>query len=137
MMSRCGLNPDEYFDDEDFNCIFDFNTLDTVNTMGTAVSELSRQVLREIEVAIKKYERQKTAERSTESDSLNIQQERRLYASGSETSRAAGGTDREVRPDAPELHQGTQKNTVQRTNSEKIISCRMVPILDQNSVFMP
>ncbi len=39
VLSRCGLDPDEYFEHEDFLSIFDFNTPDTVAALGTAVSE--------------------------------------------------------------------------------------------------
>ena len=54
LMSRCGLEPDEAFEHEDFLSIFDFNTTATVSALGTAVSELSQQILRQIEVTVKK-----------------------------------------------------------------------------------
>ncbi len=41
--------------------IFDFNTRQTANALGSAVSEISSQVFRQIEVAIKNYERSKQA----------------------------------------------------------------------------
>ncbi len=79
IMSRCGLAPEDYFEDEDFDRIFDFNTLDAVNALGTVASELSEQVLREIEITIKKYERQKTTERGGEHGNLNVQTTRGLF----------------------------------------------------------
>ena len=66
LMARCGLEPETHFQHEDFLSVFDFNTLDTVTELGTAISQSSEQVLREIEVAIKEYEREKHAERSNE-----------------------------------------------------------------------
>ena len=64
VLSRCGLEPDEYFEHEDFLSIFDFNTPDTVAALGSAVSEQSERVLRQIEVTVKNYEREHLAERS-------------------------------------------------------------------------
>ena len=66
LMSRCGMEPGDYFEHEDFLSIFDFNTLETVTELGTAISQGSEQVLRQIEVTIRQYEREKHAERSAE-----------------------------------------------------------------------
>ena len=46
LMSRCGLEPERYFDHEDFMAIFDFNTPSTIGALGTAVSQINQQVLR-------------------------------------------------------------------------------------------
>ena len=62
MMSRCGLDPADYIENEDFQPIFDFNTPESVYALGKAVSDVSEEVLREIEVTIKKYERQKAVD---------------------------------------------------------------------------
>ena len=48
LMSRCGLEPERYFDHEDFMAIFDFNTPATIGALGTAVSQINQQVLRQI-----------------------------------------------------------------------------------------
>ena len=64
LMSRCGLEPGEYFDHEDFMAIFDFNTPGTVAALGTAVSQINQQILRQIGVLIQNIEREKAAERS-------------------------------------------------------------------------
>ena len=55
LMSRCGLEPEAYLEPEDFMPVFDFNTPAAVAALGTAVSEISQQVLRQIEVAIRNY----------------------------------------------------------------------------------
>ena len=64
MMSRCNLEPDEYFRREDFQSVFDFNTPEAISALGSAVSESSETILREIEKAVKQYEREKQTERS-------------------------------------------------------------------------
>ena len=55
-MSRCGMEPENYFEHEDFLSIFDFNTPAVVNALGTAVSQTIGQVLRQNGVTIKHYE---------------------------------------------------------------------------------
>lgn len=57
-MSRCGLNPGDYFEHEDFLSVFDFNTRDTIAVLGSAVSNSSEQILRQIAVTVKNYERE-------------------------------------------------------------------------------
>ncbi len=53
MIKRCGLNPDEYFKEEDFNSILNFDSYDTINRLGVASSEISEMGLREIYNTIK------------------------------------------------------------------------------------
>ena len=64
LMSRCGLDTDQYFQHEDFMPIFDFNTPATVGALGAAVSQINQQVLRQIGVTVQHYEREQLAERS-------------------------------------------------------------------------
>lgn len=110
LMSRCGLEPDEAFEHEDFLSIFDFNTTATVSALGTAVSELCQQVLRQIEVTVKKYER----ERSVHNERIDLQQEWRL----SDTRPDNHGADpehRQIREDAQDVPEGASPDTVQQT----------------------
>ena len=86
LMSRCGLEPGAYLEPEDFMPVFDFNTPAAVAALGTAVSEISQQVLRQIEVAIRNYER----ERSQNYDRIDLHEERRLPDSRPEAEREAG-----------------------------------------------
>ena len=53
LMSRCGLEPERYFDYEDFMALFDFNTPSTIGALGTAVSQINQQVLRQIGVTVR------------------------------------------------------------------------------------
>ena len=57
MMARCGFDTDLYFSDEDFMALSDFNTPDVIHALGEATSDLSQQVLRDVELVVKKYER--------------------------------------------------------------------------------
>ena len=101
LMSRCGLEPEAYLEPEDFMPVFDFNTPATVAALGTAVSEISQQVLRQIEVAIRNYER----ERSQKNDRIDLHEERRLPDSRPEAERGAGeqapGQVRDAAEDVP------------------------------------
>jgi len=64
MYSRLVENPDNYFEHEDFQKVFDFNSRQTVNALGTAVNAISSRMFGEIEKAIGEYEQNRTAERS-------------------------------------------------------------------------
>ncbi len=86
LMSRCGLEPEAYLEPEDFMPVFDFNTPAAVAALGTAVSEISQQILRQIEVVIRNYER----ERSQNHDRIDLHEERRLPDSRSEAERGTG-----------------------------------------------
>jgi N12 class adenine-specific DNA methylase len=95
LMSRCGFDTADHFEDEDFQFIFDFNTPDMVYALGTATGELSQQVLRDIELVIKKYERQHAAERSVTNDcNSDIHTQRGLSSARHQTERTSEGADR-------------------------------------------
>ena len=118
LLSRCGLEPEGYFDHEDFLSIFDFNTPEAVAALGTAVSQSNQQVLRQIGITIQNYERAKYAERSaTHGEQPDLHQERRLPDPQPE----AGGneTPGPVREDAPGLSEGASAGSVQRHDGER------------------
>ena len=48
IMNRCGINPNDYFKDNDFNYVQIFNSFDTINRLGLATSEITEMGLREI-----------------------------------------------------------------------------------------
>ena len=114
LLSRCGLEPETYFGHEDFLSVFDWNTPAAVSTLGTAVSEISEQVLRHIEVTIKRYEREKIAERSQDhGQRADLHPERRLSDPRPEAERGAGGAaPGQVREDAQDLPEGTSAHPV-------------------------
>ena len=115
LMSRCGLEADDRFEHEDFLSIFDFNTPEAAAELGTAVSRINGEVLRQIEVTIKNYEREKLAERSHSHDRTDLHQERGLPDSRPDAERDAGGreTPGQVRETAQELPSGAQTGAVQ------------------------
>ena len=115
LMSRCGLEADDRFEHEDFLSIFDFNTPEAAAELGTAVSRINGEVLRQIEVTIKNYEREKLAERSHSHDKADLHQERGLPDSRPDAERDAGGreTPGQVRETAQELPSGAQTGAVQ------------------------
>ena len=72
VFTRTVGNADDYFEHEDFLDIFDFNTQAAASVLGTAVSEMSSQIFREIERTIRTYERDKQAERSQNYDGVEL-----------------------------------------------------------------
>ena len=98
IMKRCGIDTEDYISDEDFQPIFDFNTLESANALGNGVSTVSEEILREIEVVIKKHDR----ERSNSHERNDIQPERGLP----DTRPGIDGSGRsfgQIRNDAEEL----------------------------------
>ena len=114
LMSRCGLEPEQYFEHEDFMAIFDFNTPATIAALGTAVSQINQQVLRQIGAVIRNAEREKLAERrSWNEQHLNLQAERGLSDPQPGTERAAGEAPGQVRQDAENLSEGAPPRPLQ------------------------
>ena len=114
LLTRCGINADEYFEDEDFLSIFDFNTSDTVNFLATAVSETSEQVLREIEISVKNYER----ERSKNNEQHHLQSERRLSDSELNSRTDREETPREIRQNEEGISQESPSGSLEQNGIE-------------------
>ena len=120
LMSRCGLEPEQYFSHEDFMAIFDFNTPATVGALGTAVSQINQQVLRQIGVTIQNYERAKGAERSaTHGKQPDLHEERRLPDPRPEAVRTAGEAPGQVRQDEESVSEGTPAHPLQPAADER------------------
>ena len=114
LLSRCGLEPEEYFEHEDFLSVFDWNTPAAVAELGTAVSTINQEVLRQIEITIKQYEREKSAERTERHDEQpDLHAERGLSDPQPRTERNAGGQPGQVRQDAEEVPSGEQAGALQ------------------------
>ena len=54
IIKRCGLNPNDYFTNEDFTPILAFDSYETITRLGVATSEISEMGIREIYNTIKK-----------------------------------------------------------------------------------
>lgn len=120
LMSRCGLEPERYFTHEDFMAIFDFNTPSTIGALGTAVSQINQQVLRQIGVTIRNAEREANQERSKQDEqSHDLYPERRLSDSRPEAEPAAGETPGQVRQDEENLPEGTSSHPLQPDVAER------------------
>lgn len=120
LMSRCGLEPERYFDHEDFMAIFDFNTPSTIGALGTAVSQINQQVLRQIGVTVRNAEREANQERSKQDEqSHDLYPERRLSDSRSEAEQAAGETPGQVRKDEENLPERTPSHPLQPDVAER------------------
>ena len=114
LMSRCGLNPGDHFEHEDFLSIFDFNTPQTISVLGTAISNSSEQVLRQIEVTIKNYERERNAERSQNNDRADLHEKRGLSDPQPELAGDWDEAPGQVRSDAEEVSAGAQTGAVEQ-----------------------
>ena len=120
LLVRCGIDPGAYFQWEDFSYISGFNTLQTINVLGTATSDISQMCLSEIARTVLSLQRQENrtfeepaeneyavvenqTERSMNHDTDHIHEAGGLSAS--QPSPAPGTTDSpwEVRIDAPQI----------------------------------
>ena len=107
VLERCGLEPDGHFDRDDFQAIFSFSTPAAVYALGTAVSECSRDVLRNIERTVKTTIRRRNVERSQyeyEQQERDLLDRRRLPAPEPDPEPApeAAGQVRQAAPDVPD-----------------------------------
>ena len=108
LMKRCGLDTKKYFSHEDFLPIFDFNTADAVCILGTAVSEQSEKIFREIAITITNTE----CERSSEHEQYHLSAERGLSDTQPEHT-LTGTATRQIREDAESLPSGSPDSDVQ------------------------
>ena len=107
VLERCGLEPDGHFDRDDFQAIFSFSTPAAVYALGTAVSECSRDVLRNIERTVKTTIRRRNVERSQyeyEQQERDLLDRRGLPAPEPDPEPApeAAGQVRQAAPDVPD-----------------------------------
>ena len=110
LISRCGYNPEAYFAPEDFAFLTEWNTPEAATALGTAVSENTQLVLREIERTIRSYERSRYNDRNNLQD-----RERRANP---QPDPARDGADRTVREDASTLPQGEPTSAVEPARAD-------------------
>ncbi len=136
IMQRMGLQPDDIFDRYDFQYIRDFNTVETMNILGNAVSTIAEDALRDIAKTIH-YEQKKfaekensvynendkeensiQAERTDENDKRsNIHESRRLQDTQSDST-DRGISDRQIRNDAENISAKAPPEPVLNTDDE-------------------
>ena len=120
LLERCGLEPAGWFDKDDFQAIYNFSTPDAVFALGAAVSDMSREVLRNIERTVKTTIRRRNNERSQ----YEYEQQSELHADRGlpspepdpEPAPEAAGQVRQAAPDVPE---GASPGAVPHDASER------------------
>ena len=107
LLERCGFEPVGWFDKDDFQAIYEFSTPDSVYALGAAVSDMSREVLRNIERTVKTTIRRRNAERSQyeyEQQERDLLDRRGLPAPepDPESAEDPAGQVRQAAPDVPD-----------------------------------
>ena len=120
LLERCGFEPAGWFDKDDFQAIYNFSTPDSVYALGAAVSDMSREVLRQIERTVKTTIRRRNNERSQH----EYEQQSELHADRGLSSpepdpASAEDPAGQVQQDAPELSEAAAPGAVQHDAPER------------------
>jgi N12 class adenine-specific DNA methylase/adenine-specific DNA methylase len=121
LLERCGFEPAGWFDKDDFQAIYNFSTPDSVYALGAAVSDMSREVLRQIERTVKTTIRRRNAERSQyeyEQQERDLLDRRGLPAPEPDSASAEEPAG-QVRQDAPELSETAAPGSVPHDAPER------------------
>ena len=121
LLERCGFEPDGYFDKDDFRAIHEFSTPDSVYALGAAVSDMSREVLRNIERTVKTTIRRRNVERSQyeyEQQERDLLDRRGLPAPEPDPEPAPEAAG-QVRQAAPDVSDEPSPGTVQHDAPER------------------
>ena len=134
-LARCGYDVDKYLAYEDFQGISHFNTLDTISRLGSAASDISEMLLREIEGTVKDMQRSERKQNRTFAKMQDtVQNEDRdqeermdkhgtdIYAEGrvphTRPDTAGGtGTHRQVRDAAQDISEEPQEGDVREPDA--------------------
>lgn len=134
LLARCGLPVEDYFTDDDFQGVLEFNTRETVAALGVAASDIAEMGLAEIGWTVRDLQKQernqnrtfarqperhypvgedkeKSSERSFEYES-HIRNAGRLQPAESDRTPGAGGRPWEIRLAAPDVPQGEPQGAV-------------------------
>ena len=120
LLERCGFEPAGWFDKDDLRAIHEFSTPDSVYALGAAVSDMSREALRQIERTVKTTIRRRNAERSQH----EYEQQSELHADRGLSSpepdpASAEDPAGQVQQDAPDLSEAAAPGTVQHDAPER------------------
>ena len=136
LLTRCGYDGGEYLDVDDFRNIFNFNTVDTLNILGCAGSDISEMILQEVAVTVKAAERETKKQNRTFASTPNFkdnigekgmterstQNGTDLQTGGrlSSTQHPSAGQpeDREIWNAAPHISKESQKNNAVGTSTD-------------------
>ena len=120
LLERCGFEPAGWFDKDDFQAIYNFSSPDSVYALGAAVSDMSREVLRNIERTVKTTIRRRNNERSQH----EYEQQSELHADRGLSSpepdpASAEDPAGQVRQAAPDVPDEPSPSTVQHDAPER------------------
>ena len=121
LLERCGLEPAGWFDKDDFQALYNFSTPDSVYALGAAVSDMSREVLRNIERTVKTTIRRRNAERSQyeyEQQERDLLDRRGLPAPEPDPEPAPEAAG-QVRQAAPDVSEGASPGAVPHDADER------------------
>ena len=121
LLERCGFEPAGWFDKDDFRAIHEFSTPDSVYALGSAVSDMSREVLRNIERTVKTTIRRRNAERSQyeyEQQERDLLDRRGLPAPEPDPEPAPEAAG-QVRQAAPDVSEGAAPGAVPHDADER------------------
>ena len=121
LLERCGFEPTGWFDKDDFQAIYNFSTPDSVYALGAAVSDMSREVLRNIERTVKTTIRRRNAERSQyeyEQQERDLLDRRGLPAPEPDPEPAPEAAG-QVRQAAPDVSEGASSGAVPHDADER------------------
>ena len=142
VLKRCGIDPKEYFDVEDFRNIVNFNTTEVISRLGIATSDIAEVELHEIYTTVLDLKKEKNKshtfvnnkneeyheikenenqiERGNENERTNnIPPRGRLSDTRLSDASTGESTTRDIRKNEGEIYQGEQKRTLHRTNDER------------------
>ena len=121
LLERCGFESAGWFDKDDFQAIYNFSTPDAVFALGAAVSDMSREVLRQIERTVKTTIRRRNAERSQyeyEQQERDLLDRRGLPAPEPDPEPVSEAVE-QVRQAAPDLPEGAAPGAVPHDADER------------------
>jgi N12 class adenine-specific DNA methylase len=139
LLSRCGIDPNEYLTREDFEVILNFNTPQTAGLLGTATSDIAEMGLREIARTVLSLEKSARAQNRTfaeptdnrdnnrinqnegglENGSIDIQRSERVSDTRPDRAGGAGNRAWKVRPHAPQLSSEPPQGSVHGAVDER------------------
>ena len=133
MMSRLGINAEEYFEADDFRDVTNFNTQDTLNALGIATSDIAEMGLSEISKTVMALDRENRIideqsqfdynkdnkdERSQDDERNHIHEAGRLPDSRLDITGTAGGDSRQMVADEENLSEATSQNPILQSSDE-------------------
>lgn len=133
LMSRLGLETERFFELDQFDGIQSFASVEAVNAVGVAASDITEMGLSEIsktimaldrqnriidESTIREYNKAENKERSENHEQDRVHDAGRLQPSEPDTSRTTGGRAGALRTEAQDIPEGTPQNPVLQSSDE-------------------